>query len=51
MDEFIVGYLEGFFYFTQDDTTYGKNINYMKETLEEMVMDAGMGALFLIPEE
>ena len=48
MDEFIVDFLEGWFYSTMDgSSTFG----YMRETLEEMVLEAGMGALFLVPEE
>jgi len=52
MDEFIVEYLEGWFYTTQsEEISAYRNIGYIREMLEDMVVEAGMGAMFLIPEE
>jgi len=50
MDEFIVEYLEGWFYYTETENNF-RNIGYIRELLEEMIINAGMGSLFLIPED
>ena len=52
MDEFIVEYLEGWFYFTQvqEESVYTK-LGYIREMLEDMIIEAGMGTMFLLPEE
>ena len=47
MDEFIVEFLEGWFLSTQNN----EDVNYLRETLEEMVLEAEIGGFFLIAEE
>ena len=51
-NEFIVEYLEGWFYFTEisENPAY-INLGYIREMLENMVVEAGLGTMFLIPEE
>lgn len=49
---FIFNYLESFFLYTQDDEYRSlKNIDYIRERLENIVIEAGMGAMFIVPED
>ena len=51
-DFFIFQYLDGFFYYSAIDLDLRyKNIDYFRECLIDMVMESGMGTMFLIPEE
>jgi hypothetical protein len=47
-ETFIFNYLECFFLYTQDDEYCSfKNIDYIRECLEEMVIQSGMGEMFI----
>ena len=50
-ESFIFNYLEGYFYYAQEgNNTYFRNTDYIREIIEEMVIEAGMGAMFIVPE-
>jgi len=48
LDQFIVEFLEGWFFTASNDTG---SLGYITEMIEDMVLEADMGALFFIPEE
>ena len=48
--QFIVQYLEGFFFYSQEDTIIFYNVDYIRESLEEMIIQAGLGAMFIMSE-